>query len=100
MERIYFKMKEEQALWRDSKLAKVACSCFVNKDLVTKVWLPGGSDGEVSAYNAETQVRSLDWKDPLEKEKATHSSSLVWKIPWTEEPGRLQFMGSQRVGHD
>ena len=43
---------------------------------------------------------SLGQKDPLEKEMATHSSTLAWKIPWTEEPGRLQFMGSQRVGHD
>ena len=48
----------------------------------------------------ETWVRSLGWEDPLEKEMATHSSTLVWKIPWTEEPGRLQSMGLQRVGHD
>ena len=48
----------------------------------------------------ETQVRSLNWEDPLEKEMATHSSTLAWKIPWTEEPGRLQSMGSQRVGDD
>ena len=47
----------------------------------------------------ETQVRSLGWEDPLEKEMATHSSTLTWKIPWTKEPGRLQSMGSQRVGH-
>ena len=48
----------------------------------------------------ETQVQSLDWEDLLEKEMATQSSILAWKIPWTEEPGRLQSMGSQRVGHD
>ena len=48
----------------------------------------------------ETQVRSLGLEDPLEKEVATHSRTLAWKIPWTEEPGRLQPMGSQRVGHD
>jgi len=48
----------------------------------------------------ETWVRSLGQEDPLEKEMATHSSTLAWKIPWTEEPGRLQVMGSQRVGHD
>ena len=48
----------------------------------------------------ETQVWSLGWEDPLEKEMATHSSTLAWKIPWTEEPGRLQSMGSQRVQHD
>ena len=45
----------------------------------------------------ETRVRSLGGKDPLEKGMATHSSILAWKIPWTEEPSRLQFMGSQRV---
>ena len=48
----------------------------------------------------ETRVRSLGWEDPLEKEMAIHSSILAWKIPWTEEPGRLQSMGSQRVEHD
>ena len=48
----------------------------------------------------ETQVPSLDQEDPLEKEMATHSSTLAWKIPWTEEPGRLHPMGSQRVRHD
>ena len=48
----------------------------------------------------ETRVRSLSWEDPLEKEMATHSSILAWKISWTEEPGGLQSMGSQRVGHD
>ena len=48
----------------------------------------------------ETWVRSLGWEDPLEKETAAHSSILVWKIPWTAEPGRLPSMGSQRVGHD
>ena len=48
----------------------------------------------------ETRVQSLGWEDPLEKEMATHSSTLAWKIPWTEEPGRLQSMGSQRVRHD
>ena len=48
----------------------------------------------------ETWVRSLGREDPLEKEMATHSSILAWRIPWTEEPGGLQFMGLQRVGHD
>ena len=48
----------------------------------------------------ETWIQSLDREDLLEKEMATHSSILAWKIPWTEEPGRLQSMGSQRVGHD
>ena len=48
----------------------------------------------------EAWVQSLDREDPLEKEMATHSNSLAWKIPWPEEPGGLQSMGSQRVGHD
>ena len=48
----------------------------------------------------ETQVLSLGWEDPLEKEMAIHSNILAWKIPWTEEPGRLQSMGLQGVGHD
>ena len=48
----------------------------------------------------ETQVQSLGREDPLEKGMATHSSTLAWKIPWTEKSGRLQSMGSQRVRHD
>ena len=48
----------------------------------------------------ETQVQSLGWEDPLEKGMATHSNILVWRIPWTEEPGGLQSIGSQRVRHD
>ena len=47
----------------------------------------------------ETQVRSLGWEDPLEKGTTTHSSILAWRIPWTEEPGRLQSVGLHRVGH-
>ena len=56
---------------------------------------PGSSDGKASAYNAGDRVRSLGQEDPLEKETATHSSIHAWKIPWTEEPGGLQSMGSQ-----
>ena len=52
------------------------------------------------AARQETQVQSLGGKDPLEKEVATHSSVLAWRIPRTEEPGGLQSMGSQRAGHD
>ena len=48
----------------------------------------------------ETQILSLGWEDPLEKEMATHSSILAWRIPWTEEPGGPQSMGLKRVGHD
>ena len=61
---------------------------------------PGGSDGEESACNAEDWVQSLGWEDLLEKEMATHSSILAWRIPWTEEPGRLRSMGLQSIGHD
>ena len=48
----------------------------------------------------ETGIQFLGWEDPLEKEMATYSSILTWDIPWTEKPGRLQSMGSQRVGHN
>ena len=48
----------------------------------------------------ETLIRSLGWEDPLEEEMATHSSILAWRIPWTEKPGGLQFMGSKRVGYN
>ena len=61
---------------------------------------PGGSGVKNLPASEEIQVQSLSWEDPLEKEMATHSSILAWKIPWTEEPGKLQSTGSQRVGHD
>ena len=60
----------------------------------------GGSDGKESLWNAGDQVQSLGWEDPLEKGMATHSSILAWKMPWTEEPGELQSMKSQRIRHD
>ena len=63
------------------------------------LWLSSGSDSKVSVYMRETWVRALGWEDPLEKEMASHSSTVAWKIPWTEEPGKLQSMGWQRVGH-
>ena len=59
----------------------------------------GGSDGKESACSAETWVQSLGREHPLEKGTATYSSILFWRIPWTEEPGELQSIGSQRVGH-
>ena len=69
--------------------------CFIDqKDF------PGGSDGKASVYNAEDLGSIPGQEDPLEKEMAIHFSTLAWRIPWTEEPGRLQSMGSQRVGHD
>ena len=61
---------------------------------------PGGSERKESACSAGDLVRSLDWEDPLEEDMATHSSIPAWKIPWTEEPGRLQSMGLLKVGHD
>ena len=64
---------------------------------------PGGSavkNPPAMQEPQEIQVQSLGQKNPLEKDMATHSSILAWRIPWTEEPGGLQSMGSQRVGHD
>ena len=61
---------------------------------------PGGSDGTASACNAGDPDSISGSRRSLEKEMVTHSSTLAWKIPWTEEPGGLQFMGLQRVEHD
>ena len=61
---------------------------------------PNGSEVKASACNEGDLVQSLGQDDPLEKEMATHSSILAWKIPWMEKPGGLQSMGSQRVRHD
>ena len=61
---------------------------------------PSGSFVRIHLPIQETLVQSLGLKDPLEKEMAAHSSILVWRIPWTEELGRLQPMGLQRAGHD
>ena len=79
---------------------------FIGKINQGPVWLSDlgkvtGSEGKASACDAKyPSSRSLGWEDPLEKEMATHSSILAWRIPWTEEPGGLQSMGSQIVGHD
>ena len=61
---------------------------------------PGGSDRKESACNAGDPALIPGWENPLEKRMATHSSIHALRTPWTEEPGRLQSMGSQRVGHD
>ena len=61
---------------------------------------PGGSSGKESACNAGDPVRFLGQEDPLEREMATHSNILAWRIPCTDEPGRVQSMGLHRVGHD
>ena len=73
-----------------------------NKTKPGTVVASGNCDSDVKCLPTmqETQVWSLGWDDPLEKEMATHSSILAWRIPWTEEPGGLQSMGLQRVGHD
>ena len=77
----------------------------VTNESCVKLWLVRGASLVAQMVKhlpamRETWVRFLGWEDPLEKEMAIHSSTLAWKIPWTEEPDRLQSMGSQRVGHD
>ena len=62
--------------------------------------LPGGSASKEPPAVQKTRARSLGQEDPLEEEMATHSSVLAWRIPWTDEPGGLQSMGPQRLGHD
>ena len=71
-------------LWKTSEQANTQCFYFLTPQ--PTMW--------------ETRAETPGWEDPLEKEMATHSSILAWEIPWTEEPGRLQSMGSQRVRHD
>ena len=75
---------------------------FVVDSLLLDIWEASLVAQMVKCLSAmrETQVRSLGREDPLEKEMVTHSSTLAWKIPWIEEPCKLQSMGSQRVGHD
>ena len=65
-----------------------------------KMVFPGGSVVNICLPTQETRVPSLGQEDPLKEEMASHSSILAWRIPWTEEPGGLQAMESQRVGHD
>ena len=67
---------------------------------IAHLGFPGVSGSKGPPARQETWVRSLGWEGPLEKETATHSSTLAWKIPWTEEPDRLQSMGLQRVGYN
>ena len=84
--------------WQDNLLLS---SCFLvcNFLLLRKASLVAQMVKCRSAMQ-ETWVQSLGWEDPLEKEMAAHSSTLAWKIPWMEEPGRLLFMGLQRFRHD
>ena len=76
-------------------------NCTVKNDFVKRLWASLVAQ-RVKRLHAmqETQVQSLGREDPLEKGMATHSSTLAWRIPWTEEAGGLQSMGLQRVGHD
>ena len=88
--------------WADEE-KKPNHGCFKLSGLefgIVYYYFPGGSDDEVSVYNVGDGVQSLVWEDPLEKEMAIHSSTIAWKIPWTEEHSRLQSMGLQRVGHN
>ena len=83
------------------ELCKISCS----RQLLVCVFLISGSLNLAQTVKRlptmrETWVQSLGQEDLLEKAMATHSSTLAWKIPWTKKPGRLQSMGSQRVGHD
>ena len=73
---------------------------MLNTGLKGVTGFPGGSDGEDSACNVGDWGSILGWEDPLEKGMPAHCSILVWRIPWTEEPGGIQSMGSQRIGHD
>ena len=90
----------------ESRLSET--ECFQQTHMVTAFFLlhreKGASLMAQTVKNLpatqETQVQSLGWDYPLEEGMATHSSILAWRIPWTEESGRLQSMGSQRVGHD
>ena len=65
-----------------------------------KAWIPRWLSGKEPFCNTEMQFQSLGQEDPLEKEMSTHFSIPAWKIPWTEESGGLQSVGSQRVGHE
>ena len=75
----------------------------LDADSQMQMGFPGGASGNEAALQCrrhEMQVQSLGWEDPLEKEMASHSSILAWRIPWTEEPGGLQSIGSQKVRLD
>ena len=74
--------------------------CFILWWLVQEHRLPRWLRGKNPPAKQEARIQSLSWEDPLEEEMATHSSTLAWEIPQTEEPGGLQSMGSQRVRHD
>ena len=93
--------------WADHKEKSLASSQKTQRikqqSLLPLLGVPNGSAGKESTCQyrrQEMRICSLDQEDPLEEKMVTHSSLLAWRIPWTEEPGELQSMGSQRVGHD
>ena len=90
---------ERQGKWGDVGQIEQTISYKMNKLKYIVTSLVAQTVKRLSTM-LETQVQSLGWEDPLEKEMAIHSSTIAWKIPWTEELGRLQSMRSQRVGHD
>ena len=75
-------------------------SLYLRLCILSKRGFPSGSDGKESACNVGNLGSILGWEDPLEEGMATYSSVLAWRISWTEDPGGLQSIGSQRVGHD
>ena len=92
---------EQSSLINNTERTKISTQIISFKDF--KGWINSVSGGSVVKNLLPVQemwVQSLGWEDPLEREMATLSSILAWKIPQTEEPGRLQSMGSKRVGHD
>jgi len=89
------KDSEDKCLDRTHKIKSVICQCC-HESMELPWWL----SGKESAAVQETQVPSLGREDLLEEDMATHSNTLAWRIPWTEEPGGLQSIGLHRVGHD
>ena len=85
----------------NSEISQSQRDKYSNLYTILLIWLPlvAQTVKRLSTMR-ETWVQALGWEDPLEKEMTIHSSTIAWKIPWTEEPGRLQSIGSQRVGHD
>ena len=100
---MYLALKLQTSTWKassDTVLCLKGWKPFKNLESKQFLGFPGGSVVKNRLPVQEMQVQSLGWEDPLEKRMATHSSILAWEIPCTEEPGRLQFIGLQRVGTD
>ena len=106
----FFLQNKLKSLWNKEEKKSINYSIFIQDLLSYRLFyslfgFPVGSDGKESTHNAGDPgfiylVRSLGWEDPFEKEMATHSYIFAWRVPLPEEPGRLQFMGSQSVRHD